>query len=66
MCVCLHVVLETQFIVLLIIVTKVLFQLSAALSNRFTEIWCPANDNREDLVSIIEHNLRLPQPEGSE
>ena len=34
------------------------FQLSPALRNRFTEIWCPQSGERSDLVSIIEHNLR--------
>lgn len=32
-------------------------QLSPALRNRFTEIWCPANDNPEDMIAIIEHNI---------
>nr|XP_054753628.1 midasin-like [Lytechinus pictus] len=32
-------------------------ELSPALRNRFTEIWCPQNTQRTDLVSIIEHNL---------
>ncbi|XP_032235337.2 midasin-like isoform X2 [Nematostella vectensis] len=32
-------------------------ELSPALRNRFTEIWCPSTDNREDLISIIDHNL---------
>ena len=32
-------------------------QLSPALRNRFTEIWCPSCHDRSELVSIIEHNL---------
>ncbi|XP_051017145.1 midasin [Acomys russatus] len=33
-------------------------ELSPALRNRFTEIWCPQSTRREDLVQIINHNLR--------
>ncbi|XP_013402851.2 midasin-like [Lingula anatina] len=33
-------------------------ELSPALRNRFTEIWCPQTTERQDLVSIIEHNLK--------
>ncbi|XP_030875252.1 midasin-like [Leptonychotes weddellii] len=33
-------------------------ELSPALRNRFTEIWCPQSTNREDLIQIISHNLR--------
>uniref|UniRef100_A0A3P8RPW4 Midasin n=1 Tax=Amphiprion percula TaxID=161767 RepID=A0A3P8RPW4_AMPPE len=33
-------------------------QLSPALRNRFTEIWCPQSNSRSDLVQIIQHNLR--------
>uniref|UniRef100_A0A3Q4BJ07 Midasin n=1 Tax=Mola mola TaxID=94237 RepID=A0A3Q4BJ07_MOLML len=33
-------------------------ELSPALRNRFTEIWCPQNNTRSDLVQIIQHNLR--------
>ncbi|XP_058881826.1 midasin isoform X1 [Acipenser ruthenus] len=33
-------------------------ELSPALRNRFTEIWCPQSNSREDLVQIIKHNLR--------
>lgn len=33
-------------------------ELSPALRNRFTEIWCPQNNSRSDLVQIIRHNLR--------
>ncbi|XP_072178223.1 midasin-like [Diadema setosum] len=32
-------------------------ELSPALRNRFTEVWCTQNKDRSDLVSIIEHNL---------
>ncbi|XP_030578137.1 midasin [Archocentrus centrarchus] len=33
-------------------------ELSPALRNRFTEIWCPQSNNRSDLIKIIQHNLR--------
>ncbi|XP_041950170.1 midasin [Alosa sapidissima] len=33
-------------------------ELSPALRNRFTEIWCPQSNSRADLVQIIQHNLR--------
>ncbi|PFX16223.1 Midasin [Stylophora pistillata] len=33
-------------------------ELSPALRNRFTEIWCPPSDARTDLVQIIEHNIK--------
>ncbi|XP_067882619.1 midasin [Heterodontus francisci] len=32
-------------------------ELSPALRNRFTEIWCPPSNNREDMMAIIQHNL---------
>ncbi|XP_056422084.1 midasin [Hyla sarda] len=32
-------------------------ELSPALRNRFTEIWCPQSNDRHDLVEIIKHNL---------
>ncbi|KAL5010016.1 hypothetical protein ScPMuIL_012321, partial [Solemya velum] len=32
-------------------------ELSPALRNRFTEIWCPQTDERQDLINIIERNL---------
>ncbi|XP_071957015.1 midasin-like [Antedon mediterranea] len=32
-------------------------ELSPALRNRFTEIWCPQPKDRNDLVQIIEHNI---------
>lgn len=35
-------------------------ELSPALRNRFTEIWCEPCNNREDLISIINHNIKLP------
>lgn len=33
-------------------------QLSPALRNRFTEIWCPQSNSRNDLMQIVQHNLR--------
>ncbi|XP_054990862.1 midasin [Sorex araneus] len=33
-------------------------ELSPALRNRFTEIWCPQSSSREDLIQIISRNLR--------
>ncbi|EDV22987.1 uncharacterized protein TRIADDRAFT_27999, partial [Trichoplax adhaerens] len=35
-------------------------ELSPALRNRFTEIWCPVTSIRHDLMMIIENNLTLP------
>ncbi|XP_075718267.1 midasin isoform X3 [Rhinoderma darwinii] len=32
-------------------------ELSPALRNRFTEIWCPQSNDRLDLLEIIQHNL---------
>ncbi|XP_072355863.1 midasin [Scyliorhinus torazame] len=32
-------------------------ELSPALRNRFTEIWCPPSNSREDLMAVIQHNL---------
>lgn len=32
-------------------------ELSPALRNRFTEIWCETHTKREDLIAIIEKNL---------
>ncbi|XP_077408316.1 midasin isoform X2 [Vanacampus margaritifer] len=32
-------------------------ELSPALRNRFTEIWCPQSNDRTDLHQIIQHNL---------
>ncbi|XP_007949614.1 midasin [Orycteropus afer afer] len=32
-------------------------ELSPALRNRFTEIWCPQSTSREDLIQIINRNL---------
>ncbi|XP_049753260.1 midasin [Elephas maximus indicus] len=33
-------------------------ELSPALRNRFTEIWCPQSTSREDLIQIINRSLR--------
>lgn len=33
-------------------------ELSPALRNRFTEIWCEGCTQRSDLIAVIEHNLR--------
>ncbi|KAM9355690.1 midasin [Pholidichthys leucotaenia] len=33
-------------------------ELSPALRNRFTEIWCPQSNSRTDLIQVIQHNLR--------
>uniref|UniRef100_A0A8C1Z8S6 Midasin n=1 Tax=Cyprinus carpio TaxID=7962 RepID=A0A8C1Z8S6_CYPCA len=33
-------------------------ELSPALRNRFTEIWCPQSNSRNDLMQIVQHNLR--------
>ncbi|KAJ8270795.1 hypothetical protein GJAV_G00119370 [Gymnothorax javanicus] len=33
-------------------------ELSPALRNRFTEIWCPQSNSCNDLLQIIQHNLR--------
>uniref|UniRef100_A0A803SWY9 Midasin n=1 Tax=Anolis carolinensis TaxID=28377 RepID=A0A803SWY9_ANOCA len=32
-------------------------ELSPALRNRFTEIWCPQSNSSEDLIQIVRHNL---------
>jgi len=32
-------------------------QLSPALRNRFTEIWCPRTFDKSDLIDIIAHNF---------
>lgn len=37
-------------------------ELSPALRNRFTEIWCEACTSREDLVAIIERHLEETIP----
>ncbi|KAI6654086.1 Midasin [Oopsacas minuta] len=34
-------------------------ELSPALRNRFTEIWCPDTDTIEDTISLLNHNLHL-------
>ena len=36
-------------------------ELSPALRNRFTEIWCAQSRCRDDLVAIISHNLKLQE-----
>lgn len=33
-------------------------ELSPALRNRFTEIWCESCTDRQDLVAIIEKNIK--------
>ncbi|XP_035827114.1 midasin [Aplysia californica] len=33
-------------------------ELSPALRNRFTEIWCPPSLERQDLIAIVEKNIR--------
>ncbi|KAM9316620.1 LOW QUALITY PROTEIN: midasin [Gastrophryne carolinensis] len=46
-------------------------ELSPALRNRFTEIWCPQSNDRQDLEEIIKHNLNpvlsfgLPEANGA-
>ncbi|XP_061423759.1 LOW QUALITY PROTEIN: midasin [Lethenteron reissneri] len=32
-------------------------ELSPALRNRFTEIWCPQTSERDDMMQIVRHNL---------
>lgn len=32
-------------------------ELSPALRNRFTEVWCPQSNKRNDLLDVIKHNL---------
>ena len=32
-------------------------ELSPALRNRLTEIWCPGSRNRQDMIDIIDHNI---------
>eukprot|EP00795_Rhopilema_esculentum_P017643 gene17642-9287_t len=40
-------------------------ELSPALRNRFTEIWCPQSEDREDFIKIIEHNINVaPDTQG--
>ncbi|XP_037035796.1 midasin isoform X2 [Bradysia coprophila] len=46
-------------------------ELSPALRNRFTEIWCRPTDNEDDLIKIAAHTLRenfksLPDPSLNE
>ena len=33
-------------------------ELSPALRNRLTEIWCPVSRDQRDIIEIIEHNLK--------
>ena len=33
-------------------------ELSPALRNRLTEIWCPISRDKQDMIDIIEHNLQ--------
>ncbi|XP_058826762.1 midasin [Topomyia yanbarensis] len=42
-------------------------ELSPALRNRLTEIWCRATDSKEDLIRIAEHSLRkgLSNPDAN-
>ncbi|XP_023209810.1 midasin-like [Centruroides sculpturatus] len=35
-------------------------ELSPALRNRFTEIWCPSTTEKEDIINIIKHNIKHP------
>ena len=37
-------------------------QLSPALRNRFTEIWCPLSREEDDWTSIVAHNLKQGLP----
>uniref|UniRef100_A0A1Y1KUK8 Midasin n=3 Tax=Photinus pyralis TaxID=7054 RepID=A0A1Y1KUK8_PHOPY len=39
-------------------------ELSPALRNRFTEIWCESCKQREDLIAIIDRNLEHPIASG--
>ena len=41
-------------------------ELSPALRNRFTEIWCPESDTKEDTISLLTHNLKLEAVLGQE
>ncbi|KAF5287728.1 hypothetical protein FQA39_LY15748 [Lamprigera yunnana] len=41
-------------------------ELSPALRNRFTEIWCDSCTNREDLIEIIEHNIKSGTTVGNQ
>lgn len=36
----------------------IVLQLSRALRNRFTEIWCETYYDKTDFVAIIEHNVK--------
>ncbi len=39
-------------------------ELSPALRNRLTEIWCPLSRDKQDIIDIVEHNLRQSSIEG--
>ena len=41
-------------------------ELSPALRNRFTEIWCTPSESIEDFRAIIRHNLRLADQDARE
>ncbi|XP_076823935.1 midasin-like isoform X3 [Clavelina lepadiformis] len=41
-------------------------ELSPALRNRMTEIWCEVVSKKEDLVAILEHNLHLCQADSKD
>lgn len=41
-------------------------ELSPALRNRFTEIWCDSCKDRQDLVAIIERNIKVGTPFGNQ
>lgn len=39
-------------------------ELSPALRNRFTEIWCESVTRREDLIAIIDKNINYESGNG--
>ncbi|CAG9859623.1 unnamed protein product [Phyllotreta striolata] len=41
-------------------------ELSPALRNRFTEIWCESRKNRQDLVEIVERNVTIGVSMGNQ
>lgn len=41
-------------------------ELSPALRNRLTEIWCPLSRDRRDIVDIVDHNLKQRSMKSSE
>ena len=57
--------IQLKFRMIKILTNKILlffyiyFQLSPALRNRFTEIWCPSSDSDKDIIKIIEHNIKM-------